>query len=117
MTTQDAPRILRAGLVSRLLDLASEIAAAEEDACQAGLELAEVKAQLDERETALLIAGVPGSNTEQRKAHLSALCADCESAVRSAQERQQGAAMRLRTLHAEASILKACARLVEDGDA
>jgi len=107
----------REALMTRLLALAGMIATAEEDALQATLELAEVKAQLDEREGALLIAGVPGKNEPERKAHLSALCRDLENALRTAQEAQQRASMRLRALTAEAGILKAVGRLcAPEGD-
>jgi hypothetical protein len=106
-----------AGLVSRLLDLASEIAAAEEDACQAAIELAAAKATLEAAEHACYLgSGVEGRNAEERKARVHAATLPAQDACQDALEAHQRASMRLRVLMSESSILRAVSRLRAAGD-
>ena len=116
MSTPDAPRILRAGLVSRLLDLASLIATAEEDACRTALDLAAAKEALEGSEAARTMGGLEGKNADERKAFLFLVTQEPRDALRTAQEAHQRASMHLRALTAASSILRAVSRLVASGD-
>jgi len=109
----------RADVAARLQELVGHLQAAEEEACQAGIELAVTKADLEGAEAARTLGGLEGRNAEERKAFLFLFTQEHRDAHQAAQGRQQGAAMRLRVLHAEASILKAVSRLCapEEDDA
>ena len=106
----------RADVAARLMELIGHLQAAEEEACQAGIDLATAKEGLEGAEAARTLGGLEGKNAEERKAFLFLFTQEHRDTHQAAQERHQRAAMRLRVLMAEASILKSLTRLVAPGD-
>ena len=103
----------RADVAARLMELIGHLQAAEEEACQAGIDLATAKEGLEGAEAARTLGGLEGKNAEERKAFLFLFTQEHRDAHQAAQEAHQRAAMRLRVVMAEASILKAVSRLLE----
>lgn len=104
--------ITREDLAVRLLEIVDELRDAEREAVSAARQVSAAKEDLADREAALLLAGVPGSNAEARAAHLRQETTSWRMGLQQAQEEAQLAGVRLRVLQAELLSLRACARLI-----
>jgi hypothetical protein len=102
----------RNDIASRLLELPRLLNEAEREVAAAQRILVACKEDLADREAALILAGVSGSNAEQRAAYVRQGTVSWRMALQQAQEEAQLAAVRLRTLQAEHSSLRSVARLL-----
>jgi hypothetical protein len=99
-------------LVDRLLHLPGALRMAEEALLEAAGHYAEARLALECRESDLLLAGVEGGNAEVRKARLHVGTLSAQEALQDAAQERDRCAAHLRTLQAEASCLRAAAKLI-----
>lgn len=103
----------RTGLISDLLALPAELAAAEGDLLAAQRALTTAKELLEDSEAAAVLSGAADAkNAESRTAQVRQLTEAPREAVRQAQDRANRTAIALRVLQARFSALRAVARLL-----